>query len=92
MINLTPHEIPNSIKEFLQHGRNTTIGGFQPEHGIFLEINDLFSEFKQYAKENISETEIHAVRCYTFLSVENLKNSFKVNQKVKEFLKFKKTE
>ena len=41
MINLTPHEIPNSIKEFLQHGRNTAIGGFQPEHEIFLEINDL---------------------------------------------------
>ena len=42
MINLTPHEIPNSIKEFLQHGRNTAIGGFQPEHEIFLEINYFF--------------------------------------------------
>ena len=48
-------------------------------------------KFKQYAKkEIISETKIHAVRCLYFLSVENLKNSFTVNQKVREFLEFEK--
>ena len=35
LINLTPHEIPTEIQDFLQYGRNTAIGGSQPEHEIF---------------------------------------------------------
>ena len=91
IINLTDHEIPQNIQDFLQFGRKTAIGGSQPEHEIFIEINDLFEKFlKQADFENISETEIQAVKCHSFIAVQNIKNSYTVDPRVKEFLDFKK--
>ena len=50
MVNLTPHEIPIEIQEFSQYGRNTAIGVSQPEEQIFLEINDLFENYRKHAE------------------------------------------
>ena len=91
LINLTPHEIPTEIQDFLQYGRNTAIGGSQPEHEIFLEVNDVFDKFKTQAKsENISDTDIHAFKCHSFIAVQNIQNSYTVDPRVKKFLDFKK--
>ena len=54
-------------------------------------MNKLFSDFNDRAKaENISETAIQAIKCHSFLAVQNIKNSYTVDARVAEFLNFKK--
>ena len=78
--NLTPYEIPKNIQEFLKHGRNAAIGGFQSEDQIFLEINDLFEKYQARAKaDNISDKEIQEIKCHSFITFQNIKNSFTVD-------------
>ena len=91
IINLIPYEIPKNIQEFLKHGRNAAIGGFQSEDQIFLEINDLFEKYQARAKaDNISDKEIQEIKCHSFITFQNIKNSFTVDPRVKAFLDFKK--
>jgi predicted P-loop ATPase len=86
ILNLADFETLQEVREILKFGRNSGIGGSQKVNEIFLEVNHFSENFEvQCEEKNISDTIIHTIRSHSYITVQNLKNCYTVNNLTKPF-------
>ena len=75
--NLTSTIIPEEMKSILKLGKGLAIGGSPRGSNNFLAVEDLFTSFQKYGRENkMSKKMLEEIRAYTILTGLHLERCY----------------
>ena len=87
--NLTSTIIPEEMKSILKLGKGLAIGGSPRGSNNFLAVEDLFTSFQKYGRENkMSKKMLEEIRAHTILTGLDLEKCYTSDPRAQKLLKF----